>query len=66
MGLLAFILFVCPWMGVAALALWGHRVVDLILPVLFMGGSLCACYAYLHGHRSYWPPHETRHQVEQR
>jgi hypothetical protein len=49
-GLLAFTLFVCPWMGVAVLALHGRRVIDLILPVLFMGGSLCACYAVLRTH----------------
>ncbi|MGH1592341.1 hypothetical protein ACRBEV_32995 (plasmid) [Methylobacterium phyllosphaerae] len=46
-GLLAFILFVCPWLGLAILARHGRRAVDLILPVLFMGGSLCACYAVM-------------------
>jgi hypothetical protein len=51
-GLLAFILFVCPWMGVAALALRGRQTLDLILPVLFVGGSLYACFAYLHAGRS--------------
>lgn len=65
MGLLAFSLFFGPWMVVAAFALWGQRASDLILPILFMGGLLAACLAYLHAERSYRPEQAAPHQIEQ-